>query len=177
MGLQAEEAGAIAGDIMSGAIDKSGIEALLDPAKEIINEVVTGVEDIEQQTRQNLRSTQAPVVQNIPLPNVPSIETQTINTVPVEKENKTITTSEKYNNKHPGALNSPMVGTAYSASEPGKDPFIKINSSVTKGDTLLIIEAMKVMNTITAHKSGKVAFIGFEDGQPIEFDQLLIVIE
>ena len=109
--------------------------------------------------------------------NVPSIENQTINTVPVEKENKTITTSEKYNNKHPGAVNSPMVGTAYSASEPGKDPFIKINSSVTKGDTLLIIEAMKVMNTITADKTGKVAFIGFEDGQPIEFDQLLIVIE
>ena len=109
--------------------------------------------------------------------NVPSIENQTVNTVPVEKENKTITTSEKYNNKHPGAVNSPMVGTAYSASEPGKDPFIKINSSVIKGDTLLIIEAMKVMNAITAHKSGKVAFIGFEDGQPIEFDQLLIVIE
>ena len=109
--------------------------------------------------------------------NVPSIENQPINTVPVEKENKTITTSEKYNNKHPGAVNSPMVGTAYSASEPGKDPFIKINSSVTKGDTLLIIETMKVMNTITAHKSGKVSFIGFEDGQPIEFDQLLIVIE
>ena len=70
---------AMAGDIMSGAIDKSGIEALLDPAKEIINEVVTGVEDIEQQTRQNLRSTQAPVVQNIPLPDVPSIEMPNMN--------------------------------------------------------------------------------------------------
>jgi acetyl-CoA carboxylase biotin carboxyl carrier protein len=70
-----------------------------------------------------------------------------------------------------------MVGTAYSSSEPGKDPFIKINSSVEKGDTLLIIEAMKVMNSITAHKSGKVTFIGFEDSQPIEFNQLLIIIE
>ena len=109
--------------------------------------------------------------------NVPSIENQTINTIPLEKKNKIIPTSEEYNNKHPGAVNSPMVGTAYSASEPGKNPFVKINSSVTKGDTLLIIEAMKVMNTITAHKSGKVTFIGFEDGQPIEFDQLLIVIE
>ena len=79
LGLQAEEAGAIAGDIMSGAIDKSGIEALLDPAKEIINEAVTGVEDIEQQTRQKLRSTQAPVVQNIPLPDVPSIEMPNMN--------------------------------------------------------------------------------------------------
>ena len=58
-----------------------------------------------------------------------------------------------------------------------RDPFIKLNSQVTKGDTLLIIEAMKVMNTIAAPKSGKVVFIGFEDSQPVEFDQLLVVIE
>ena len=84
---------------------------------------------------------------------------------------------EQFTNKHHGAVNSPMVGTAYSAPEPGKDPFVKINSQVSKGDTLLIIEAMKVMNTITAPKSGKVVFIGFENSQPVEFDQLLIVIE
>jgi acetyl-CoA carboxylase biotin carboxyl carrier protein len=84
---------------------------------------------------------------------------------------------EQFTNKHPGAINSPMVGTAYSAPEPGKDPFVKLNSQVSKGDTLLIIEAMKVMNTITSPKSGKVVFIGFEDSQPVEFDQLLVVIE
>ena len=84
---------------------------------------------------------------------------------------------EKFTNKNPGAVNSPMVGTAYSSPEPGKETFVKLNSSVSKGDTLLIIEAMKVMNSITAHKSGKVVFIGFEDSQPIEFDQLLVVIE
>ena len=95
----------------------------------------------------------------------------------IEEPNKIIPTSEKFTNEHPGALNSPMVGTAYSSSEPGKDPFVKINSTVQKGDSLLIIEAMKVMNTITAHKSGKVAFIGFEDNQPIEFNQLLLIIE
>jgi acetyl-CoA carboxylase biotin carboxyl carrier protein len=95
----------------------------------------------------------------------------------IEEPNKTFSTLEKFTAEHPGAVNSPMVGTAYSSSEPGKDPFIKINSSVEKGDTLLIIEAMKVMNSITAHKSGKVAFIGFEDSQPIEFNQLLIIIE
>ena len=70
-----------------------------------------------------------------------------------------------------------MVGTAYSSSEPGKEPFVKMNSSVTKGDTLLIIEAMKVMNLITAHKSGKITFIGFEDSQPVEYNQILIIIE
>jgi acetyl-CoA carboxylase biotin carboxyl carrier protein len=95
----------------------------------------------------------------------------------VEETNKTISSVDRFTSEHPGAVNSPMVGTAYSSSEPGKEPFIKINSSVEKGDTLLIIEAMKVMNSITAHKSGKVTFVGFEDSQPIEFNQLLIIIE
>ena len=108
---------------------------------------------------------------------VPSITNQTPKGTIVEEQNKTILTSESFTNEHLGAVNSPMVGTAYTSSEPGKDPFIQINSSVEKGDTLLIIEAMKVMNTITAHKSGKVTFIGFEDSQPIEFNQLLIIIE
>ena len=106
---------------------------------------------------------------------------ETIVSIPDTKENKETNQSigkvEQFTNKHPGAVNSPMVGTAYSAPEPGKDPFIKLNSQVSKGDTLLIIEAMKVMNTIIAPKSGKVVFIGFEDSQPVEFDQLLVVIE
>ncbi len=92
-------------------------------------------------------------------------------------DSKSVEKGEQFTNKHPGAVNSPMVGTAYSAPEPGKDPFVKLNSQVSKGDTLLIIEAMKVMNTIAAPKSGKIAFIGFEDSQPVEFDQLLVVIE
>ena len=106
---------------------------------------------------------------------------ETIVSIPNAGENKEASKSiekvEQFTNKHPGAINSPMVGTAYSAPEPGKDPFIKLNSQVSKGDTLLIIEAMKVMNTITASKSGKIVFIGFEDSQPVEFDQLLVVIE
>ena len=110
-----------------------------------------------------------------------SVPQEIIASAPVTKENKdgskSIEKVEQFTNKHPGAVNSPMVGTAYSAPEPGKDPFIKLNSQVSKGDTLLIIEAMKVMNTINAAKSGKVVFIGFEDSQPVEFDQLLVVIE
>ena len=106
---------------------------------------------------------------------------ETVINVPNIRENKEVSKSvekvEQFTNKHPGAVNSPMVGTAYSSPEPGKDPFIKLNSQVSKGDTLLIIEAMKVMNTIAAPKSGKVIFIGFEDSQPVEFDQLLVVIE
>ena len=106
---------------------------------------------------------------------------ETVSNVPNITENKDVSKPvEKvvqFTNKHPGAVNSPMVGTAYSSPEPGKDPFIKLSSQVSKGDTLLIIEAMKVMNTIAAPKSGKVIFIGFEDSQPVEFDQLLVVIE
>ena len=103
---------------------------------------------------------------------IQKIEKQEIDVLP--KKDKE---SKKFTNEHPGAVNSPMVGTAYSSPEPGKETFIKLNSSVSKGDTLLIIEAMKVMNTITAHKSGKIVFIGFEDSQPVEFNELLVIIE
>ena len=103
---------------------------------------------------------------------IQKIEKQEIDVLP--KKDKE---SAKFTNEHPGAVNSPMVGTAYSSPEPGKETFIKLNSSVSKGDTLLIIEAMKVMNSITAHKSGKIVFIGFEDSQPVEFNELLVIIE
>ena len=83
----------------------------------------------------------------------------------------------EYTSDHPGSIKSPMVGTAYASPEPGKSPFIRIGDQVNKGQPLVIIEAMKVMNTINAEKNGKVVFIGFEDGQPVEFDQLLVIIE
>ena len=111
------------------------------------------------------------------LNNSPSPQKTTIKTPKTNISEKIEEKPEKFTNKHPGAVNSPMVGTAYSSPEPGKETFIKLNSSVSIGDTLLIIEAMKVMNSITAHKSGKIVHIGFEDGQPIEFNQLLVVIE
>ncbi len=75
------------------------------------------------------------------------------------------------------AVKSPMVGTTYLAPEPGAAPFISIGAAVKIGDPLLIIEAMKVMNPITAERAGKVTAILVEDGQPVEFDQPLVVIE
>ena len=92
----------------------------------------------------------------------------------LEKEN---TANEELSSNHPGAIKSPMVGTAYSSPEPGKEPFIKLGDEIKIGQPLLIIEAMKVMNTINAEKNGKVTYIGFADGQPIEFEQLLVIIE
>lgn len=78
---------------------------------------------------------------------------------------------------HPGAVSSPMVGTTYLAGEPGAAPFVKKGDSVSQGDTLLIIEAMKVMNPIKAHKSGTVGKILVENGQPVEFGDVLMIIE
>ena len=93
------------------------------------------------------------------------------------KENKNLETKTNFDVNHPGALKAPMVGTAYVSPEPGKAPFIRIGDMVSNNQPLLIIEAMKVMNTINAPKGGKVVFIGFEDGQPVEFEQLLVIIE
>jgi|SRR5579884_2467392 len=79
--------------------------------------------------------------------------------------------------KHPGLVVSPMVGTAYVAPEPGAKPFIEIGSKVKAGDTLLIIEAMKTMNQILAPRAGTVIQILFENGQPVEFGEPLVIIE
>lgn len=79
--------------------------------------------------------------------------------------------------KHPGAVKSPMVGTAYRAPEPGQPMFCDVGSLVNQGDTLLIIEAMKTMNQIPAPRAGKVVAILFENAQPVEYGEPLIVIE
>ena len=79
--------------------------------------------------------------------------------------------------KHPGAVTSPMVGTAYWAPEPGAKPFVEVGSKVSVGQTLLIIEAMKTMNQIPSPRSGTVTQILVEDGQPVEFGEPLVIIE
>jgi acetyl-CoA carboxylase biotin carboxyl carrier protein len=74
------------------------------------------------------------------------------------------------------AVKSPMVGTAFLSAEPGGSPFIEVGQAVNAGDTLLIVEAMKVMNPITAPAAGVVRKIMVADAQPVEFDQPLVVI-
>jgi len=78
---------------------------------------------------------------------------------------------------HPGALTSPMVGTAYVSSEPGGPPFVRVGDTVKAGQTVLIIEAMKVMNPIKAPKAGVVSQILVADAQPVEFGEVLLIIE
>jgi acetyl-CoA carboxylase biotin carboxyl carrier protein len=79
--------------------------------------------------------------------------------------------------KHPGLVPSPMVGTAYWASEPGAKPFVEVGTKVSVGQTLLIIEAMKTMNQIPSPRAGTVTQILVEDGQPVEFGEPLVIIE
>ena len=79
--------------------------------------------------------------------------------------------------KHPGVVVSPMVGTAYASPEPGAKPFIEVGSKVKAGDTLLIVEAMKTMNQIPGPRGGTVIQILYEDGQPVEFGEPLVIIE
>jgi acetyl-CoA carboxylase biotin carboxyl carrier protein len=74
------------------------------------------------------------------------------------------------------AIKSPMVGTVYLSAEPGAAPFVEVGKAVSAGDTLLIVEAMKVMNPITAPSGGVIKKVLVSDGQPVEFDQPLVVI-
>ena len=79
--------------------------------------------------------------------------------------------------KHPGAVKSPMVGTAYLAPEPGKPVFVHVGDKVTAGQTLLIIEAMKTFNPIKAPKAGTISQILIENARPVEFGEVLMIVE
>ena len=78
---------------------------------------------------------------------------------------------------HPGGVKSPMVGTAYLAPEPGSANFVKVGDTVSEGQTILIVEAMKTMNPISAPRAGKVTQILVSNEQPVEFDEVLMIIE
>jgi acetyl-CoA carboxylase biotin carboxyl carrier protein len=79
--------------------------------------------------------------------------------------------------KHPGTVTSPMVGTVYRSPQPGAKPFVEEGAQVREGETLLIIEAMKTMNAISAPRAGTVTKVMIEDGQPVEFGEPLLIIE
>lgn len=78
---------------------------------------------------------------------------------------------------NPGTVKSPMVGTAYTAPEPGSPTFVKVGDNVSVGQTVMIVEAMKTMNAIPAHRSGRVTRVLVENQSPVEFGQPLVVIE
>ena len=106
----------------------------------------------------------------------PIIEKREIETVESITEAKHEEKPEDWST-HPGAVKSPMVGTCYLAPEPGAQNFVAVGDAVTKDQPLLIIEAMKVMNLIKSPKDGKVVHIAVENAKPVEYGQLLVVIE
>lgn len=79
--------------------------------------------------------------------------------------------------RHPGAVTSPMVGTVYVAPEPGAAPFVKTGDTVSEGQTLLLIEAMKTMNPIRAPRAGKVSQIFITNAAPVEYGEVLLILE
>ena len=74
-------------------------------------------------------------------------------------------------------VKSPIIGTAYLAPEPGAKPFVEVGKKIKKGDTVMIVEAMKTMNHVPSSHDGIVKKISVEDGQPVEYDQILILVE
>lgn len=98
-----------------------------------------------------------------------------INTVSLEEVSSSPTPQTL--KQHPGVVKSPMVGTVYLAPEPGADTFIRVGDHISEGQTLLIIEAMKVMNPIKAPKAGKVIHVFVKDASPVEYAEPLLVIE
>ena len=89
----------------------------------------------------------------------------------------TTTARETEASSHPGLVRSPMVGTAFRSPEPGARPFVEVGDTVSEGQTLMIVEAMKTMNQIPCPRAGKVVQVLVEDGQPVEYDEPLLIIE
>lgn len=136
----------------------------------IVEMEITEGEDKVRLVKGNGQAAAAPVQQAITIP--PVINTPTPAPVPTApapaQESSTPTGTE---------VTSPMVGTFYRAPSPGADPFVEVGQDVKKGDTLCIIEAMKLLNEIEAETSGKIKAILVENGQPVEFGQALFIIE
>ena len=107
---------------------------------------------------------------NLSINSQSSLETQNLNS---QKEN----ISSKANVKKGIEITSPIIGTAYHAPEPGAKKFVEIGKKIKKGDTIMIVEAMKTMNHVPSTADGVVKEICVEDGQPVEFGQTLIILE
>ena len=142
-------------------IDKSIIKELSDYLDEFN---LTEIEITEKDTKIKVSKN------NISISNQPAV-TSTVLT------NENVTTANKTNVKSGIEVTSPIIGTAYHAPEPGAKKFVEIGKKIKKGDTIMIVEAMKTMNHVPSTSDGVVKEICVEDGHPVEFGQTIIILE
>ena len=142
-------------------IDKSIIKELSDYLDEFN---LTEIEITEKDTKIKVSKN------NISISNQPAV-TSTVLT------NENVTTANKTNVKSGIEVTSPIIGTAYHAPEPGAKKFVEVGKKIKKGDTIMIVEAMKTMNHVPSTSDGVVKEICVEDGHPVEFGQTIIILE
>lgn len=148
-----------------GTIDQSMIRQLA----ELLDETrLTEIEIEQDGIRLRVARAHAPAVQHVPPPLQPA---------PLQS-NEEAPASETAPGEPPkNAVTSPMVGTVYLSPEPGAAPFVNVGDQVQEGQTLLIVEAMKVMNPITAPRAGRVVQLLVSDGEPVEYGEPLVILE
>jgi len=142
--------------------------------KQAIKELTSMLEelDLSEILIENDKFGKVKVARNNYKPQIPNVSTNQ------ENENDgDINSANFINEDNENIIKSPMVGTIYLQPEPDSDPFIKIGDKINKGQTLLIVEAMKTMNDIIADKNGIIKEILVENEQPVQFDDPLIIIE
>jgi acetyl-CoA carboxylase biotin carboxyl carrier protein len=142
-------------------IDKSIIKELSDYLEEFN---LTEIEITEKDTKIKVSKN------NVSINNQPTVTSANIST---GNEN----VSEKPNVKSGTEITSPIIGTAYHAPEPGAKKFVEVGKKIKKGDTIMIVEAMKTMNHVPSTADGVVKEICVEDGHPVEFGQTIIILE
>tara|TARA_B100001996_G_scaffold250884_1_gene194567 strand:- start:227 stop:661 length:435 start_codon:yes stop_codon:yes gene_type:complete len=142
-------------------IDKNIIKELSDYLREFN---LTEIEITEKDTKIKVSKN------NVSISNQPQI-------VSNSADSTSVTSASAHKPKIGNEITSPLIGTAYHAPEPGAKKFVEIGKKIKKGDTIMIVEAMKTMNHVPSPKEGTVTKICIQDGQPVEFGQLLILID
>ncbi len=141
-------------------------------SKNNLTEIEYSVGDVKLTVRRDAPTMSGAGV-SMPMASAPAVaQPQTSPLAPV-----VVDPSDEVLENHPGAIHSPMVGVAYLSSDPDTPDFVKVGDSVEKGQTICLIEAMKVFNPIVAPNNGTVTKIAIESGSPLEFDQVIMIIE
>jgi acetyl-CoA carboxylase biotin carboxyl carrier protein len=149
--------------------------ALIETLAELLQRTgLTEIELAEGDSRIRVARQPQPLIASV---GVPSFAPQTAPTGAANPISAAEPATGAATDRHPGAVHAPMVGTVYLTPEPGAPPFAAVGAEVREGQTLLIIEAMKVMNPIRALKGGRIAKVLVSNGDPVEYGELLLIIE